>query len=247
MPIRVIPVLDLKAGRAVRAIGGDRDHYRPLETRLHPDSDPIGVARGFHDALGLRELYLADLDAIAGKAPDHVLYQAIRSLGLALWVDAGIRERSSLPPLLDSGVATIVVGLETVRGPVALGEILAEVAPDRLVFSLDLRAGLPLIGSDGEAWGTTDPFTLAGWVVSLGVRRLLLLDLARVGTGQGTGTLPLVARLLESDPDLEIAVGGGIADREEVRVLAQAGVHSVLIGSSLHDGRIDAADLRWIN
>src|SRR3954452_23878448 len=33
MPIRVIPVLDLKAGRAVRAIGGDRDHYQPLRTR----------------------------------------------------------------------------------------------------------------------------------------------------------------------------------------------------------------------
>ena len=41
MPLRVIPVLDLKAGRAVRAIGGDRDHYQPLRTR---------VARGFRAA-----------------------------------------------------------------------------------------------------------------------------------------------------------------------------------------------------
>jgi phosphoribosylformimino-5-aminoimidazole carboxamide ribotide isomerase len=118
------------------------------------------------------------------------------------------------------------------------------VARERLVFSLDLRAGLPLIGSDGEAWGTTDPFALARRAITLGVRRILLLDLARVGTGRGTGTLPLVARLFESDPDLEIAVGGGIADREEVRQLAQVGAHAVLIGSALHDGRIGVADLR---
>jgi phosphoribosylformimino-5-aminoimidazole carboxamide ribotide isomerase len=243
MPIRVIPVLDLKAGRAVRAVGGVRDHYQPLRTRLHPGSDPLGVARGFRDALGLRELYLADLDAIAGKAPDAALYHAIRSLGLDLWVDAGIRDRASLPPLLDSGVATIVVGLETVRGPAALAEILAEVGPDRLVFSLDLRAGLPLISRDGATWGTTDPFSLARSAVALGARRLLLLDLARVGTGRGTGTLPLLARLLEAVPDVEIAVGGGIADRDEVRALARAGVDAVLIGSALHDGRIVAEDL----
>ena len=243
MPIRVIPVLDVKSGLAVRAIGGDRDHYRPLRTRLHPDSDPLGVARGFRDALKLRQLYLADLDAIAGKAPDRTLYQAVRSLGLDLWVDAGIRDRTSLPPLLDSGAATIVAGLETVRGPAALGAILDVLAPDRLVFSLDLRAGRPLIAGDGPGWGTTDPFTLAATVVALGIHRLLLLDLARVGTGQGTGLLPLLARLREAHPGLEITVGGGIADCDEVRALARAGVHSVLIGSALHDGRIVPADL----
>jgi phosphoribosylformimino-5-aminoimidazole carboxamide ribotide isomerase len=243
MPIRVIPVLDLKAGLAVRAIGGEREHYQPLRTRLHQDSDPLGVARGFRDALNLRELYLADLDAIAGTAPNRALYQAIRSLGLDLWVDAGIRDRASLPPLVDSDVTTIVAGLETVRGPAALGAILDHVAPDRLVFSLDLRAGRPLMAGDGTAWGTIDPFTLAGSAVALGVRRLLLLDLARVGTGRGAGTLPLLARLKEAHPGLEITVGGGIAGCDEVRALARAGAQAVLIGSALHDGRIDAADL----
>src|SRR4051812_4963977 len=80
MTIRVVPVLDLLAGRVVHAIGGDRAHYRPLRTGLHPGSDPIGIARGYRDALHLREVYLADLDAIAGGAPDLALYRSIRSL-----------------------------------------------------------------------------------------------------------------------------------------------------------------------
>lgn len=243
MPIRVIPVLDLQAGRAVRAIGGDRAHYRPLATRLHVDSDPVGVARGYVDALDPRELYVADLDAIGGTAPALATYRAIHALGVDLWVDAGIRDRASLAPLLDESVATIVVGLETVRGPDALAGVVAAAAPGRLVFSLDLRAGSPLIGGDRAAWGTADPFTLARVVVSIGIRRLLLLDLERVGTGRGTGSLALLGRLRAAGADLEIAVGGGISRPDEVRSMARAGADAVLIGSALHDGRIGAADL----
>jgi phosphoribosylformimino-5-aminoimidazole carboxamide ribotide isomerase len=247
MPIRIIPVLDLKAGRAVHAIGGDRAHYRPLRTRLHPTCDPLEVARGFRDIFDFGELYIADLDAIAGMPPALPLFQSIRSLGLDLWIDAGIRDRTTLPPLLDAGVSTLVVGLETARGPTALAAIISEVGPDRLVFSLDLRAGLPVIADDRARWGTTDPFSLARSVMALGVRRLVLLDLARVGTGRGTGTLALLARLRTIDPALEITVGGGIADRDELRALADAGANAVLIGSALHDGRIVAADIDKLN
>ena len=141
MPLRVIPVLDLKAGRAVRAIGGDRDHYRPLRTRLHADSEPLGVARAFRDVLNLRELYVADLDAIAGgRRAGRSIGPSARS-GFDLWVDAGVRDRTALAPLLAAGVSSLVVGLETVRGPRALAGIVSELSPQRLVFSLDLRGG----------------------------------------------------------------------------------------------------------
>jgi phosphoribosylformimino-5-aminoimidazole carboxamide ribotide isomerase len=242
MPLRVIPVLDLKGGQAVRAVGGDRAHYQPLRTRLHADSEPLGVARGFRDVLNLRELYLADLDAIAGAPPSCSLYRSIRALGLDLWVDAGIRDRTALGPLRAAGVSSLVVGLETVRGPTALAAICSEIGPEPLVFSLDLRAGLALVG-DGSGWGTSDPFTIACSTIALGIRRLLILDLARVGTGRGSGTSTLLARLHTEHPDIEITVGGGIADRAEVRALAQAGASAVLLGSALHDGRIGAREL----
>jgi phosphoribosylformimino-5-aminoimidazole carboxamide ribotide isomerase len=243
MPFRVIPVLDLKGGQAVRAVGGDRVHYQPLRTRLHADSAPLGVARGFRDVLNLRELYLADLDAIAGKAPSCSLYRAIRALGLDLWVDAGIRDRTGLDPLLAAGVSSLVIGLETVRGPAALSAIGSELRPEQLVFSLDLRAGVPLVG-DGADWGTSDPFTIGCSAIALGIRRLLILDLARVGTGRGSGTMALLARLHGEHPEIEITVGGGIAGLAEVRALAQVGAGGVLLGSALHDGRIGARELQ---
>jgi phosphoribosylformimino-5-aminoimidazole carboxamide ribotide isomerase len=242
MPLRVIPVLDLKGGQAVRAVAGDRAHYRPLRTRLHPDSDPLGVVRAFRDVLNFRELYLADLDAIVGRAPSVSLYTEIRALGFDLWADAGIRDRSALGSLLTAGVSALVVGLETVRGPDALAAICSELRPEQLVFSLDLRAGDPVVAR-GADWGTSDPFRIGCAAIALGIRRLLLLDLARVGTGRGSGTAALLNRLHAEDPEIEITVGGGIVDRDECRAVEQGGASAVLLGSALHDGRIGAREL----
>ena len=55
--------------------------------------------------------------------------------------------------------------------------------------------------------------------------------------------MTLLTRLREDDPDLEITVGGGVADRDEVLALAKAGADAVLIGSAFHDGRLGAGDL----
>jgi phosphoribosylformimino-5-aminoimidazole carboxamide ribotide isomerase len=243
MSIRVIPVLDLKGGRAVHAVGGHRDHYPPLRTCLHGDSDVLGVARGFRDILHRNELYLADLDAIAGQAPGRSLHAAIRSLGFDLWLDPGVRDRTSLALLGIEDVRSLVIGLETIRGPGALAGLLGELTSDRLVFSLDLRDGHPMIAVDGAGWGTTDPSSIARSAVAIGMRRVLLLDLGRVGTGRGTGVLPLLGRLRQDLPDVEITVGGGVADLEDVRTLERAGADAVLIGSALHDGRIGAREL----
>jgi phosphoribosylformimino-5-aminoimidazole carboxamide ribotide isomerase len=241
--MRVIPVIDLKAGKAVHAVAGDRDHYRPLRTRLHEGSDPLDLALAFRDVLGLSELYVADLDAIAGSEPQVWLFHALGELGFALWIDAGVRDGSELPPLLSSGVQTVIAGLETLGGPAALAEIVAEIGPQRLVFSLDLRAGRALI-APGADWVSDDPRRLAEAALGLGVRRLLLLDLARVGTSRGPGTEELLADLVDAHQRAEISVGGGISGPDDLLRLARAGASAVLVGSALHDARIRPADLQ---
>src|SRR6266542_6361151 len=89
--MRVLPVLDLKAGVVVRGVGGRRHEYRPVVSRLTTSSDPLAVARAFRQHFGLSELYLADLDALAGVAPALPTYAILRADGFRLWVDAGVR------------------------------------------------------------------------------------------------------------------------------------------------------------
>ena len=230
--MRLIPVLDVLHGVVVRGAGGRRSEYRPVVSRLTASTDPVDVARALVTAFRTAELYLADLDALAGAAPAVGVYWAIRDLGVRLWVDAGVRDADGACQVAAAG-CDVVAGLETVPGPAALREIVAAVGADRVVFSLDLRNGAPL----GE-WPNPVPAAVA-----CGVTRLIVLDLARVGGGSGTGTDELCRALAAAYPQVEVIAGGGVAGPADLDRLAACGVRGVLVASALHDGRIQPSTL----
>jgi phosphoribosylformimino-5-aminoimidazole carboxamide ribotide isomerase len=109
------------------------------------------------------------------------------------------------------------------------------------MFSLDLKGGLPL--ADRQAWGEADAWAVAERAVGLGVRRLLVLDLARVGEGSGPGTEALCARLVREFPGLEVSAGGGVRGVADLGRLRDAGVAAVLVASALHDGILSPEDV----
>jgi phosphoribosylformimino-5-aminoimidazole carboxamide ribotide isomerase len=244
MPFPVIPVIDLLNGQAVHAIGGRRAHYQPLNSRLHTTSEPVSLAVAMHDRLGSRAIYLADIDAIEGRPPHLSIYRKMIASGIPLWIDAGVRDEVSLDPLLALDPSTtIIVGLETVSGPLALAEIVTLAGADRVIFSLDLFHGQPRI-ADPTAWKTADPRALASAAIACGVQKLLILDLARVGTGQGPGTGDLFRWIRQSHPAISVALGGGISRIHEIAALCAAGASAVLVGSAIHDGRITAEQIQ---
>jgi phosphoribosylformimino-5-aminoimidazole carboxamide ribotide isomerase len=234
--MQILPVLDLQGGCVVRGIGGRRSEYRPLTPICHP----LSVAESFRENFGVTELYLADLDAIAGAAPALAIYSDLQRSGFQLWVDAGIREPEQGERLLAAGIETVIVGLETVSGP-AVVEGLCQDSAERIVFSLDLREGVPV--GDLRVWKRSDALSIAQQALELGVRRLLLLDLARVGMNSGTGTEALAKALIVAHPHVAVSVGGGIRDEADLRRLKTIGVRSVLVASALHDGQIQRSDL----
>jgi phosphoribosylformimino-5-aminoimidazole carboxamide ribotide isomerase len=238
----IIPVLDLKAGVVVRGVGGRRAEYRPVVSRLTSSAAPADVAEGFRRHFGLSLLYLADLDAISGRPPALATYRDLQARGFQLWIDAGIRDVRQVLSLAEVGIAALVVGLETVRGPEILREILGQVAVDRVVFSLDLKDGRPL--GNLAPWQQADAAGIAAQAVAAGVRQLLVLDLARVGTGDGTGTEEFCRRLASAHPHVELIAGGGVRGVSDLGRLAACGVRAALVASALHDGRLTADDLR---
>jgi phosphoribosylformimino-5-aminoimidazole carboxamide ribotide isomerase len=72
----------------------------------------------------------------------------------------------------------------------------------------------------------------------MGVASLIVLDLARVGTGRGTGTEELCREIHEQFADCELIAGGGVAGVADVERLGDAGATAVLAASALHDGRL---------
>lgn len=242
--MRILPVLDLMNGVVVRGIAGQREAYRPIQSRLTRATDPLGIARAFRDHFGLTTLYLADLDAIAGASPSFAAYDALAADGFSLWVDAGLRDAAIAPRLLEQGVESVIAGLETIPGPEFFQGLTS--IRDRIVVSLDMKAGQPL--TPFAPWRSLPIEEIALQIARLGFRRFLFLDLARVGIGQGTGTEEHCQRLIQSlEGRLELMTGGGVRDREDLLRLKDLGLAGVLLASALHDGAITQADLDWLS
>lgn len=208
MAIRPIGVLDVRGGLVVRGAAGRRAEYRPLPSLRSPREQVDALAA----AHGVREFYVADLDALAGRASAVGLYADLAAR-YRVWIDAGARDHAVRGPWRS------VIGLETAAGPHALA------SGD--CFSLDLYDGRPM-----GSWGD-DPVAIVRAAVEAGATAVLVLDVARVGTGRGPGTEALCAAIRAAHPAIELLAGGGVRDRDDVRRLEAAGVDGVLIGSAL--------------
>lgn len=237
---KIIPVIDLKAEVVVLAAGSDRSRYKLLVSKLTASIDPIDVARTLLKKSESDEIYLADLDAIGGMSPNWLVYREIRPLVNILWVDAGVRTPADALRLRRAGMG-VVAGLETVPGLEAWRGIVRAVDAAHVAFSLDLKDGRPI--ANPANWGCDDALALARVAIESaaevraeGLRRLIILDLGRVGTARGVGTELLCERLAQSFPECELIVGGGVHGPDDVRRLGRCGAAGVLVASALHDG-----------
>lgn len=228
-----IPVIDLSADQVVHARGGKREAYAPVESILCDSSEPCDVVTGLLNLYPFTHLYIADLDAIRGQGDQFDLVQALcrRFPDLRVWVDPGIDDRTSLRRWLDTGLATPVLGSESLRDT---GILSALPAPDSAVLSLDYR-GERLLDAAGVRHRTRQ------WPA-----RVIAMCLDRVGSDRGPAVERL-RRLQNTAPRAAIYAAGGIRDLRDIQRLRDMGLAGVLLASALHDGRLGAAQLRALS
>ena len=248
--MQIISVLDIAGGIAVHAQAGDRTRYAPLESELAPGrvGDPVAVLRAFHANLGIHECYVADLDAIQGGAVQRTLIRELAEFHTgfagALLVDAGTHSPDGALEVLSCGASEVVVGLETLRAFSDLDAIVGVVGPSRVVFSLDLRLGNPILHpamQDARGAGP-EALNLAEQAANTGVGSILILDLGRVGTGCGVD-LGLLESLRRRLPNIRLLAGGGVLTRLDLERMRDAGCDGALVASAIHTGRLTPADL----
>jgi phosphoribosylformimino-5-aminoimidazole carboxamide ribotide isomerase len=255
--MRVIGVVDLLAGRAVHAKAGTREHYRPVSAVAGAPIEP-GDARALAEAyvgdLGITEMYVADLDAILGGPLQSASIAAVaRSFSrprgrpeparpaAPLWLDAGVASPERAQQIVGLGVDHVVVGLETLPSYDTLAEICAAVGGNGVAFSLDLRAGEPVVAKGGIARGE-QAHVVAARAVRAGVGAIIVIDLARVGTSGGLDR-ELIARVRDAAPEVALLAGGGVRGSEDLLRLADLGCEGALVATALLEGRIGAAEV----
>jgi len=239
--MRIIGVMDLMAGVVVHAVAGRRGEYRPLVSPLCASSTPLAVAQALVRKAGVRELYVADLDAIAGRDGHRECLTALGEEVETLWIDTGlssIEKVSELQAAVDSVSArfVMIVGLETVASYSSLPRLLDAMDRDRVAFSLDLCAGRPM--TQVPAWQDVMPLEIARQLMTLGIRRFVVLDVRSVGVSGGCTTLGICRQLRGLGRDLEIVSGGGVRDHGDLAALQAAGCDAALVASALHSGAV---------
>lgn len=228
--MQLVPVIDLQHGQVVHATGGQRALYRPLASALFPALPMPDVARVLCEHCATTTLYLADLDALHGRAPQIDAIAALLDARpeLRLWLDAGYTQAADVDAWMrrlghDAARVQPVLASESLRSVDALRE--ARAAWPRALLSLDSRAGLPL--DRGGVWQAPEAWP----------ERLIAMDLARVGASSGPGIEHLAA--LRSRASTAYWIGsGGLRDDADVAVAERSGAGAWLVASALHAGRI---------
>ena len=239
--MQIIPVIDIRNGIAVRAVAGQRSQYRAIESQLTTSAEPAEVLMALNTKLNCTACYVADLDAIERQHLNRCSIAEMARTGVSLIVDAGVKTVEQIEALLEIGVDRVVLSSESINDFSQLKSMIEPFDPASLIFSIDLK-NCNLLVSD-PCWDGKPPIEMARFVFECGLRQLIALDLAAVGTGRGVPTLELCQQIKSLLPDITIISGGGVASVKCIEEAVQAGLDGLLIASALHDGRLTKEDL----
>src|SRR5215212_3542741 len=106
--MRIVPVIDVRRGEVVRAVGGVREDYEPIQSELCLTGEPLPLAFALRERFGFTEIYLADLTALAGGPPDLELYSGFAEIEMLAWVDAGVRTAADAVRIRACGAGVVV-------------------------------------------------------------------------------------------------------------------------------------------
>ena len=270
MTSSIVPVMDLMIGQVVWAKGGNRDAYRPLESRLTNSSQPLEVAKAIFGQTGCDWLYVADIDSFAGANPAWSVFQSLIDSGFRLLIDANwlLEQRidEAIERFANSDKVKLIISTETIRNTQQFSAfkklIDAQITP---VFSLDMR-GTEVIAKDPDIAGLT-PLELIHRAWQVGVRHLIQLDLTTVGQGASdsqssdcnTATtttggladlcsqrLSLIREIADELPEMVLISGGGMRNDKDCQQMLSNGCQHVLVASAIYDGRLTPDDIAYL-
>jgi phosphoribosylformimino-5-aminoimidazole carboxamide ribotide isomerase len=238
--LKIIPVLDILDSVAVHAMRGRRKEYKPLKSVLCDSAHPLDVAKVFV-SLGFAEIYIADLNAIMGNGQNSAVIERIaKETGLQLMVDAGVADIASARTALQHGASKVIVGTETLTDVNFVQQAVQLLGPDKVIVSLDMKNGQLLNKLNTPK--LPDPVDVLQAFQRAGLTQVILLDLGRVGSGEGI-ELGFLDKVLKNARML-VFVGGGVRDVADLVKLNDIGVGGVLVATSLHSGRITVEEIR---
>jgi imidazole glycerol-phosphate synthase subunit HisF len=242
--VRVIPCLDVDAGRVVKGVNF---------TGLRDAGDPVELARRY-DAQGADELTF--LDITASSAGRETTYEVVRRTAdqvfIPLTVGGGIRSVADVDALLRAGADKVGVNTAAIARPDLLREIAQQFGRQVLVLSVDARrvrpgsestpSGFEVTTHGGRTGTGIDAVDWAGRAAELGAGEILLNSMDADGTEDGYD-LELI-RLVRAAVQVPVIASGGAGRVEDFAPAIAAGANAVLAASVFHFGQLSVGDVK---
>jgi phosphoribosylformimino-5-aminoimidazole carboxamide ribotide isomerase len=232
---QVVPSIDLRGGKVVRLQQGD------YARQLDYDLDPIETARSFQrDGAGW--MHIVDLDGAknGAVAQTKLIQQIIQSVNIAVQVGGGVRGTEDVDRLVQAGARRVVVGTKAIEDWTWFQNLVANPAyAGKLVLALDAKDGMVATRAWTETTGRK-AVDIAKQVRGWKLGGILYTDVARDGMLGGPNVEQTTA--IAEATDVPVIASGGVGTVEHIQSLLNGPVWGVIIGRSLHDGRINLAD-----
>lgn len=237
--IRIIPCLDVAAGRVVKGVNFEN---------LRDSGAPVELAAKYFDS-GADELTF--LDVAATNENRGTMLQLVQSCAeqvfIPLTVGGGIRQLSDVANLLAHGADKVSVGSAGLSRPALLSEIVQEYGSQVLVISLDIKradtkSGFGVTSNGGRELTDKDAFEWIKEVQDLGAGELLVNSIDADGTKNGFDIELIEAvRKISVVP---IIASGGAGKVSDFVAAALAGADALLAASVFHQGSFTIADVK---
>ncbi len=228
--LRVIPCLDVHAGRVVKGV-----NFRDLRDA----GDPVELASRY-SAEGADELTFLDISASSeGRATTReMVARCAETVFIPLTVGGGVREVSDVDRLLRSGADKVAINTGALARPEVIDEITRTFGNQVLVLSLDARreqgmpSGFGVTTHGGRTSAGVDAIAWAEEACARGVGEVLLNSMDADGT---TGGFDLeMLRAVRAVVDVPLIASGGAGTVEHFVDAARTGADAILAASVFH-------------
>ena len=242
--VRVIPCLDVDAGRVVKGVNF---------VDLRDAGDPVELAAAY-DAAGADELVFLDVTASADDRSTmlDVVRRTAESVFIPLTVGGGVRTVSDVDTLLRAGADKVGVNTAAIARPELIAEIAERFGRQVLTLSLDVRrapgqpSGFEVTTHGGRrSAGGPAGLDAIGWAArgaELGAGEILLNSMDRDGTRDGFD-LPLIAAV-RAVVDVPVIASGGAGAVVDFPPAVAAGADAVLAASVFHFGQLSIGEVK---
>ncbi|WP_144794581.1 imidazole glycerol phosphate synthase subunit HisF [Kocuria palustris] len=234
--IRVIPCLDVDAGRVVKGVNFEN---------LRDAGDPVELAARYNDA-GADELTFLDVTASSAERATtfDVVSRTADRVFIPLTVGGGVRTSEDVDRLLRCGADKASINTAAIRRPEVIDEISRRFGSQVLVLSCDAKrtgstaSGFEVTTHGGRELTGIDAVEWAAEAERRGVGEILLNSMDADGTREGFDVEMI--REVRAAVSVPLIASGGAGGPADFPPAVEAGADAVLAASIFHFGPVDA-------